>query len=187
MRGAERRGVLAFRGIPYAAPPVGPPALPPARAARAVGRACATRRASGPARRSAARCAAASSRASRAPWRPAEDCLTLDVLTPGADGARRPVLVWLHGGAFVIGAGSALVYGGERLARRGDVVVVTLNYRLGALGFLSLGDVAPGAGFAANLGLRDQIAALAWVQANIAALRRRPGQRHRVRRVARAR
>jgi para-nitrobenzyl esterase len=99
----------------------------------------------------------------------AEDCLTLDVVTPGADGARRPVLVWIHGGAFVLGAGSALIYGGETLARRGDVVVVTLNYRLGALGFLALGELAPAAGMAENCGLRDQIAALEWVRDNIAA------------------
>jgi para-nitrobenzyl esterase len=98
-----------------------------------------------------------------------EDCLTLDITTPGADGARRPVLVWIHGGAFVMGAGSAIVYRGAPLARRGDVVVVTINYRLGALGFLALGDVAPAGGFEANLGLRDQLAALRWVGENIAA------------------
>jgi para-nitrobenzyl esterase len=98
-----------------------------------------------------------------------EDCLTLDLWTPRADGARRPVLVWIHGGAFVMGAGSALAYTGAALARRGDVVVVTVNYRLGALGFLQLGDVASGAGFDSNLGLRDQIAALEWVRDNVAA------------------
>jgi len=168
VRGTRRGGVLAFRGIPYAAPPLGRlrlrPPEPPApwagvRDARASGAGAPQpvstlggmfSRIAGPAATS-------------------EDCLTLDVATPAADGARRPVLVWIHGGAFVMGAGSALVYGGAGLARRGDVVVVTLNYRLGALGWLALGDVAPGAGFAANLGLRDQLAALEWVQRNIAA------------------
>jgi para-nitrobenzyl esterase len=92
-----------------------------------------------------------------------EDCLTLNVWTPGLDGAHRPVLVWLHGGAFVLGSGATGLYDGRRLARNADAVVVTLNYRLGALGFLDLGARWPGR-FAANAGLRDQIAALAWVR-----------------------
>jgi para-nitrobenzyl esterase len=99
----------------------------------------------------------------------AEDCLFLNVYTPAADAGRRPVMVWIHGGAFVLGAGSQLLYDGRALARRGDVVVVTINYRLGALGFLDL-EAQLGAEFAssANLGLLDQIAALAWVRENIA-------------------
>jgi para-nitrobenzyl esterase len=93
-----------------------------------------------------------------------EDCLTLQVWTPALDGARRPVLVWLHGGAFTSGAGSLPLFDGRVLASRGDAVVVTLNYRLGALGFLSHFDrVEPGA-VAANYGLLDQIAALEWVR-----------------------
>jgi para-nitrobenzyl esterase len=168
LRGRVRRGVLAFRGIPYAAPPLGKlrwrapePPKPWAGVRDAL--------APGPGAPQAL------SRFGRVfswiagPTRTSEDCLTLDVFTPGADTTRRPVLVWIHGGAFVLGAGSAPVYAGERLARRGDVVVVTLNYRLGALGFLALGEVAPGAGFAENRGLRDQIAALEWVRDNIAA------------------
>ncbi|MFP5327948.1 MAG: carboxylesterase family protein, partial [Acidimicrobiia bacterium] len=63
-----------------------------------------------------------------------EDCLTLNVWTPATDGAARPVMVWIHGGAFVGGAGSSQLYRGTHLATRGDVVVVTINYRLGALG-----------------------------------------------------
>jgi para-nitrobenzyl esterase len=94
-----------------------------------------------------------------------EDCLSLNVWTPALDGKRRPVMVWIHGGAFVMGSGSAGIYSGRRLARRGDLVVVTLNYRLGALGFLDLRDL----GGVANLGIRDQIAALEWVRDNIAA------------------
>src|SRR5262245_35611587 len=99
----------------------------------------------------------------------AEDCLYLNVYTPAADAGRRPVLVWIQGGAFVLGAGSQLLYDGRARARRGDAVVVTINYRLGALGFLDL-EAQLGAAFedAANLGLLDQIAALAWVRENIA-------------------
>jgi para-nitrobenzyl esterase len=87
-----------------------------------------------------------------------EDCLTLNVWTPGLTG-RRPVIVWLHGGAFLKGAGSQALYDGATLARRGDVVVVTANYRLGVFGFLGLDDDR----FAANAGLLDQVAVLEWV------------------------
>jgi para-nitrobenzyl esterase len=100
--------------------------------------------------------------------RQSESCLSLNVWTPGLDGARRPVLVWIHGGAFLIGAGSTPVYEGKDLARRGDLVVVTFNYRLGALGYMHLNGVC-GEPFrqACNAGLRDQIAALEWVRDNI--------------------
>ena len=105
-----------------------------------------------------------------------ESCLFLNVWTPATDGARRPVMVWIHGGAFVIGAGSQPVYDGAALARRGDVVVVTINYRLGALGFLHLkslcGDRFPATG---NEGLLDQVAALTWVRDNIDAFGGDPG------------
>lgn len=89
----------------------------------------------------------------------AEQCLFLNVVTPACDGGRRPVLVWVHGGAFVTGTGSMPWYEGSSLARRGDVVVVTINYRIGALGF-----TGPG-----NEGILDQLAALEWVHRNIAA------------------
>lgn len=95
-----------------------------------------------------------------------QDCLFLNVWTPATDQRRRPVLVWIHGGAFVLGSGSSALYDGTRLARTGDVVVVTLNYRLGALGFLDLSSVLPGR-TVANAGLRDQIEALRWVRDNI--------------------
>ena len=98
-------------------------------------------------------------------------CLTLNVWTPDADGTGRPVMVWIHGGAFISGSGRDAVFDGTRLAARGDVVVVTLNYRLGAFGFLQLTD-RPGSG---NLGLLDQVAALEWVRANIAAFGGDPG------------
>jgi para-nitrobenzyl esterase len=92
-----------------------------------------------------------------------EDCLYLAVATPGLDG-ERPVMVWLHGGAFVTGAGTLAWYDGGRLAADGDVVVVSVNYRLGALGYLVHENVSEG-----NLGLYDQILALEWVRDNIAA------------------
>ncbi len=99
-----------------------------------------------------------------------EDCLYLNIWSPGADNKRRPVLFWIHGGAFVLGSGSTSWYDGTAFAVNGDVVVVTINYRLGALGFLHLADIdGAGEGFASNCGLLDQIAALEWVRDNIAA------------------
>jgi len=160
LRGVERDGVRAFLGIPYAAPPVGPlrfaaPVPPDAWAGeRDAG-------AFGPA--APQQPDALVTRLGLFPEGPqAEDCLTLNVWTPAA-GGRRAVMVWLHGGAFVGGSAGVPLYDGARLAREGDVVVVTLNYRIGALGFLALG---PGR---TNLGLLDQVAALAWVRRHAAA------------------
>jgi para-nitrobenzyl esterase len=98
----------------------------------------------------------------------ADDCLSLNVWTPGLDGARRPVMVWIHGGGFMVGSGSTGIYNGHDLAKRRDVVVVTINYRLGPLGYAHLGSVL-GEGFeeSTNLGVRDQIAALEWVRDHI--------------------
>ncbi|KKN30997.1 hypothetical protein LCGC14_0828460 [marine sediment metagenome] len=90
-----------------------------------------------------------------------EDCLCLNIWTPSPDDKKRPVMVWIHGGAFVTGGGANLTYDGSPLTNRGDVVVVTINYRLGALGFLYI------PGVTANAGMLDQIAALNWVQNNI--------------------
>lgn len=98
-----------------------------------------------------------------------EDCLYLNVFTPCADASRRPVLFWIHGGGFRHGSGSEPLYSGGPLAERGDVVVVTINYRLGALGYLHLGEHGGDRwGASANLGQLDQIAALSWVRDNIA-------------------
>ena len=87
-----------------------------------------------------------------------EDCLSLNIWTPDPDGAR-PVMVWIHGGAYTSGGSAQPVYDAARLAADGDVVVATINYRLGALGFL-----APEGDADANCGLRDQLAACAWVR-----------------------
>ncbi|GAA0528211.1 MAG: carboxylesterase/lipase family protein [Pigmentiphaga sp.] len=92
-----------------------------------------------------------------------EDCLHLTIWTPAADGAPRPVVVWIHGGAWQSGAGALPWYDGSRLAEEGDVVVVAINYRLGAPGWLCL------PGLPANLGLLDQEAALEWVVRHIGA------------------
>jgi para-nitrobenzyl esterase len=101
----------------------------------------------------------------------AEDCLTLNLWTPAADGEARPVLVWIHGGAFTNGTGAAPWYDGTSFARDG-CVLVTVNYRLGAFGFLHLHDAEGPTG---NLGLLDQLAALRWVQENISAFGGDPG------------
>jgi para-nitrobenzyl esterase len=96
-----------------------------------------------------------------------EDCLSLNVWTPACDGAKRPVMVWIHGGAFIHGGGSQGLYNGKHLAQVGDVVVVTINYRMGAFGFLRLADLAGGVASTGSEGLLDQIAALEWVRENI--------------------
>ncbi len=166
VQGRETSRGQAFLGIPYAEPPVGAlrwrapqPAKPWAGVREATRTGPGAPQRSGFSRRVVGWLGGAAATS--------EDCLTLNVWTPACDGARRPVMVWLHGGAFAIGTGGAAVYDGARIARGGDVVVVTLNYRLGALGSLSLRGLAPHADFAANCGLRDQLAALAWVRENI--------------------
>src|SRR3954464_14250535 len=106
-----------------------------------------------------------------------EDCLTLNVWTPGTDGgARRPVMVWLHGGAFAYGSGNRAVTDGANLARRGDVVVVSVNHRLNIFGFLDLAAIG-GERYAhsGNAGMLDLVAALEWGRDNIAAFGGDPG------------
>jgi para-nitrobenzyl esterase len=99
-----------------------------------------------------------------------EDCLTLNIDAPSGLNGKRPVMVWVHGGAFVHGSGSSPIYNGRHLAETGDVIVVTINYRLGAFGFLRLNDRTNGAiASGGREGIADQIAALTWVRDNIAA------------------
>ena len=158
-------GVRVFKGIPYAAPPVGElrwrapqpaPAWTGVRRAYEFGRACPQ----GPSK--------------DIPLADmSEDCLTLNVWSPSRrPGTRLPVMVWLHGGAFENGSAAMPIYDGSNLATRG-VVIVTLNYRLGVLGFFGhpqLDAEAKAEGVpTANYGLLDQIAALQWVKANIEA------------------
>jgi para-nitrobenzyl esterase len=98
-----------------------------------------------------------------------DDCLRVNVWTPGTDDRRRPVMVWLHGGGFEAGSGNDLpAFDGENLARRGDVVVVTLNHRLNLLGFLDLSRYGDRYARSGNVGMLDIVAALEWVRDNIA-------------------
>lgn len=99
-----------------------------------------------------------------------EDCLVLNVWAPDGPGADtpRPVMVWLHGGAYTFGASSQPLFDAASLVTRGDVVVVTVNYRLGAFGFLDLEGLLPDGGFDRNLAVKDVLLALRWVQDNIA-------------------
>ena len=92
-----------------------------------------------------------------------EDCLNLNVYTPKVDKKKRAVMVYIHGGAFITGGGSSTTFGPTFLLEN-DVVVVTMNYRLGALGFMATADKA----ISGNMGIKDQAMALKWVQNNIA-------------------
>jgi para-nitrobenzyl esterase len=161
LRGIVQNGVEAFYGLPYAAPPTGDYRFAPARPAVAwKGLRDATQH--GPiAPQLKGRLAAVSGDSSSRPQ--SEDCLTLTICTPAADAKGRPVVVWLHGGAWMYGSGSSDQYNGAGLAREGDLVVVGVNYRLGALGWLYRPEIVD-----AELGLSDMVAALAWVQDNIA-------------------
>jgi len=172
VQGREKDGVLLFGGIPYAAPPTG------------------TRRFASPepherwtgvrdARRFGP--AAPQPREERLTSNPniqwSEDCLTLNVCAPRLDDSRRPVLVWLHGGGFRTGQGAIPWYNGASFALRGDIITVSLNYRLGALGFAHLEEIG-GAAYAGSgvNGIRDQLLALQWVRDNIAAFGGDPQQ-----------
>ncbi|MGH7919994.1 MAG: carboxylesterase/lipase family protein, partial [Candidatus Dormibacteraceae bacterium] len=148
-----------FRGVPYAAPPMGPlrfaaPAPPPAWR----GERDATRH--GPvAPQPPSRLEAVMGGFTRPQ---SEDCLTLTISTPRPGPGSRPVLVWLHGGAYLSGAGSLDWYDGATLSELGDLVVVGVNYRLGALGYLRVPGVSDGAA-----GVADVVAALRWVQVHV--------------------
>ena len=100
-----------------------------------------------------------------------EDCLNLNVFTPGLGSGNRPVMVWLHGGGFAGGSGNWILYEGTNLARKEDVVVVSVTHRLNLFGFLHLSDLGGGEKWAnsSNMGMQDIVAALAWIKENIAA------------------
>jgi len=171
VQGLDEGGLSVFRGIPFAAPPVGERRFaPPAPAepwtepldATAFG-------ASAPQNPSMLEQTLGGSEV-----RYSEDCLTLNVWTPGCDFGARPVMVWIHGGGFLTGSGSIPWYDGARLAAR-DVVVITVNYRLGVLGYLHLEELADGFEGSGNAGVLDQIAALEWVRDDITAFGGNPG------------
>jgi para-nitrobenzyl esterase len=167
LAGEATDGVVAFRGIPFAEPPTGPRRFrPPVRIAPWAGVRDATRFGASAPQEGGLAAALLGGAAQRTD----EDCLSLNVWTPAADAGRRPLLVWLHGGGFATGAGSLPLFDGSRLARRGDVVVASVNYRLGALGWLALPAFGREEGGAAgNFGLLDQLEALAWLRENAAA------------------
>lgn len=165
--GARSGGIDVYRGIPYAAPPVGdlrwrePRPVKPwsgVRRCTVFGPECPQ--------------VVLTGKDSVGAKRPqSEDCLYLNVWTPaGSSSSRLPVMFWIHGGAYQLGAGSAPLYDGQKLAERG-VVVVTINYRLGPLGFLALPQLTEesGHGSSGNYGLLDQQAAMRWVKKNISA------------------
>ena len=155
-------GVAAFLGVPYGAdtrprrfqPPVPPPSWRDPLACTEYGPA-APQRGSEP--------------------NQSEDCLRLNAWTPDSRAGRRPVIVYIHGGAYSTGSGSSPLTDGARLAAKGDVVVVTVNHRLGPLGYASLARLAPGFEDSGNLGQLDLVLALQWVRDNIAAFGGDPG------------
>lgn len=153
-------GIAVFRGVPYAAPPTGERRFASAAPhGEWSGIRDATRH--GPiAPQTPSRLRVAMGDFTRPQD---ENCLTLTIWTPAPDGAKRPVLVWLHGGAYTTGAASLDWYDGSILAREGNIVVVGVNYRLGAFGFLYFAGVSDG-----NLGIDDQQAALIWIHEHIA-------------------
>jgi para-nitrobenzyl esterase len=166
LRGEAGEGVNIFRGIPFAAPPTGARRWrPPAEAPRWRGTRDATQ--------FGAICPQTPSRPgsiySEAQPAMSEDCLTLNVWAP-ADARNAPVFVWIHGGSLTGGSGRQAMYDGEAMARRG-VIVVTINYRLGILGYLAHPGLSAESRdrVSGNYGLLDQIAALRWVNRNIAA------------------
>src|SRR5271166_2036281 len=175
LRGTSSAGIYSFRGVPYGVPSAGPNRFMPPEP---------------PLPWSGVRDALAyAGRAWQLPNRPkrrpvletllgpaditpeSEDCLTLNVWTPGlGDGVKRPVMVWLHGGAFGYGSGNRAVTDGANLARHGDVVVVSVNHRLNIFGFLHLADLGgPAWAHSGNAGMLDILAVLRWVRDNISA------------------
>ena len=164
VRGQATSGVHAFRGIPFAQPPVGERRW---RAPESPAPWAGVRDALefGPCAIQTTLPGAVGELIGIATHETSEDCLYLNIWTPAPDAAKRPVMVWIHGGGNTAGAGSQPRINGEHLSRIGDVVVVTLNYRLGALGFLH----APELGASGNEALLDQAAALRWVRAEIEA------------------
>ena len=181
IRGVRRDDLWTFSGVPYAASPAGARRWrPPAPSEPWTGiKACDRFGAIAPQTPGMVEMSLGGE-----PDEKSEDCLSLNIWTPGLDGGRRPVMVWIHGGSFMTGSGAGSLYRGGTLAGEGDVVVVTVNYRLGLLGFLAHpaleeegqtwldGEPWSGCG---NWGLADQVAALAWVRDHIADFGGDPG------------
>jgi para-nitrobenzyl esterase len=170
LRGVMRFGVHQFWGVPYAASTAGASRfMPPSKVASWSG---------------VRDCFQVGNRSPQDPDGPisevfaldrrepmGEDCLNLNVFTPGPGNGNRPVMVWLHGGGFSGGSGNWLLYEGTNLARKEDVVMVSVTHRLNLFGFLYLADLGSGEKWAnsSNVGMQDIVAALAWIKENIAA------------------
>ncbi len=159
LEGFEKDGLAVFLGIPFARPPVGdlrwraPEPVAPWQGTRPANQ--------------FSLAAPQDKSPIMAVGETGEDCLYLNVWTPGSDKKKRPVLFWIHGGGFLTGSASQDIYEASRLAKSQDAVVVATNYRVGALGFGYLRELC-GGGFDSNVGLLDQIAALRWTGENIA-------------------
>ena len=165
LEGVFERNLFAFKGIPYASPPIGdlrwlpPQPLQPWQGVREA-------KTFGPI---APQTVLPFPGLKDQPEPQSEDCLYLNVFSAGLSNALRPVMVWIHGGAFCMGSGSTASYTTGTLANNFDIVLVTMNYRLGTLGFLNLRELTQGKiPSTGNEGLQDQIAALRWVKDNIA-------------------
>ncbi|MFB2554582.1 carboxylesterase/lipase family protein [Herbiconiux liangxiaofengii] len=172
VRGAARRGLQWWRGIPFAGPPVGayrfraPQPVVPWRGVRDA------REFGAVAMQSRDGAFIGASRSTPM----SEDCLSINVLRPADDRTGLPVMVFIHGGAYSVGSSAEHPHNGETLVREGGVVYVSFNYRLGALGYLDFRRYStPERPVDANLGLRDQVAALEWLRDNIAAFGGDPG------------
>jgi para-nitrobenzyl esterase len=168
LQGRDEQGIAVFRGVPYAQPPRGelrfqaPKPLGPWGETYPATQFGSAAPQIGPVNR-LIRTAIGAAGSTQS-----QDCLYLNVWTPGVDRRRRPVMFFIHGGAFILGSGATRVWHGWHLAKRGDVVVVTINYRLGALGFLRWRALVGEHGRPpANAGILDQIAALEWVRDHI--------------------
>jgi para-nitrobenzyl esterase len=179
VRGYSARGILTFKGIPFAASTAGPNRfMPPAKPVAWTGL------------RSSMYYGQVCPQGARVGWKndeesfmfewddgqPGENCLRVNVWTPGADNRKRPVMVWLHGGGFSAGSGQELkAYYGESISRRGDVVLVSLNHRLNVFGYLDLSKYGAEYASSANAGMLDLVMALEWVRDNISNFGGDPG------------
>ena len=171
IEGREKDGTLLFAGVPYAAPPIGSLRFKAAQPHEVWSEVRPAKR-FGPAAPQTPTGGMTASTSVR--WD--EDCLTLNVCTPAADTGRRPVLLWIHGGGYRTGQGAIPWYSGTRFAQQGNIVVVSINSRMGAFGFTDLSGFGSEYATSGANGLLDQIVALRWVRDNIERFGGDPGK-----------
>ncbi len=168
VQGFKRNGIFTFRGLPYATaerfkPPGKVTPWPGVRPTLSYGNIC-------PQPINPQLAEPQTFISDSRYWPASENCQNLNLWTPGLDGKKRPVIVWLHGGGFFAGSSMELpLYDGTNLSRKGDVVVVSLNHRLNILGFLDLSAYGEDFKASGNVGMQDVVAGLQWVRSNIAA------------------